>query len=258
VSTTGLANPIDDRPALSRLWTLAWPVLAQQFLVYVVMLSDSLLAGRFKPPEGEHVASQAAQTTATYLDWMISSLTVFVSVGATALVARHVGAGERPQAIQVAQQSLLLAVLIGLTASAAGLLGMRPGLALLGLQGDEATFAADYLRPLFLLLVFRFIEVAGVSCLIGAGDTRTGLWVLGGVAVFNLPLAWGVHWGWGPLPALGFAGIATGTALSHVLGALWVLLILWHGRAGLKLQVAGLRPQPGLLRRLLRVGVPGY
>ena len=58
-----------------------------------------------------------------------------------------------------------------------------------GLEGEAATNAVDYLRPMFALLVFRVIEVGGVASLIGAGDTRTGLWVQGGVAVTNLPLA---------------------------------------------------------------------
>ena len=51
---------------------------------------------------------------------------------------------------------------------------------------------------LFALLVFQTIEVAGIACLVGAGDTRTGLWVMIGVAVVNVPLAWGFGRGLGP------------------------------------------------------------
>src|SRR4051812_23313565 len=40
-----------------------------------------------------HVAYQAAQTTANYLMWFVTSYTVLVSVGSTALVARFIGAG---------------------------------------------------------------------------------------------------------------------------------------------------------------------
>src|SRR5438034_500794 len=74
---------------------------------------------------------------------------------------------------------------------------------LLQLQGAAADLAADYLRPVLLLLVFQVVESAGIACLVGAGDTRTGLWVMLGVAVVNLPLAWGFCLGWGPLPKLG-------------------------------------------------------
>lgn len=203
-----------------------------------------------------HVAYQAAQTTANYLYWFVSSYTFLVSIGSTALVARFVGAGDRRLAIHVTNQSLLLAAGLGFLGSAVGLLGLNRLIELLGLRGAAAQFAIEYLQPLLLLLVFQVIEAAGVACLVGAGDTRTGLWVIGGVALMNLPLAWGFFLGLGPLPELGFRGIAVGTALSHVLGALAVLAVLTRGRAGLSLHLRLLWPNWGLLHRLLRISVP--
>jgi len=95
-----------------------------------------------------------------------------------------------------------------------------------------------------------------MACLVGAGDTRTGFWVLGGVALVNLPLAWSLFHGWGPFPALGFEGIAIGTAVSQMLGGVAVLTVLARGRAGLRLRPRLLVPDWGLIRRLLRVSVP--
>jgi Na+-driven multidrug efflux pump len=79
---------------------------------------------------------------------------------------------------------------------------------------------------------------------------------MGSVAVLNMPLAWGLFHGWGPLPALGFVGIALGTGLSNLLGGLAVLIILARGRAGLILRLSYLRPNWALIGRLLRVSVP--
>src|SRR5262249_59362763 len=83
------------RPAWVLVLVLAWPVLAQQSLVFLVKLSDRFLAGWFSP----EVAFQAAQTTAAYMSWVITNYTVFVTVGSTALVARFVGAGDRAAAV---------------------------------------------------------------------------------------------------------------------------------------------------------------
>src|SRR5262249_54948716 len=152
-----------------------------------------------------------------------TSYTVLVSVGSTALVARFVGAGDRPLAIRVTNQSVLLAVLLGGVGTAAGLAGLDGLTVALQLRGEAAPLAAAYLRPLFLLLVFQVIETAGIACLIGAGDTRTGFWVLGGVALINVPLAWLFFGGLGPWQGLGFEGIALGTAVSHTLGSFVVL-----------------------------------
>ncbi len=279
---------------------LALPVLAQQYLVFSVGLSDRFLAGRLQPLSRQeqaealghellalgacglgqasgnwmgalaaetpweaarqirarHVAYQAAQTTAIYLSWLISSYTVLISVGSTALVARFFGAGDRWAAVRVTNQSMLLAVFFGALATLCGWLGLENMIWLLHLHGDAAVFAAAYLRPLILLVIFQVIEAAGIACLVGAGDTRTGFWVLGSVAVLNLPLAWGLFLGVGPLPELRFVGIAWGTAISHTLGGLAVLAILARGRAGLKLYAKFLRPEWALMRRILRISIP--
>jgi putative MATE family efflux protein len=245
------------QPTWKLVLTLAWPVLLQQLLILTVTLSDRLLAGRFQEVDAEQqIASQAAQTTAAYLAWFISSYCILVSVGSTALVARFIGAGDRRSAIHVTNQSLLLALVLGLLGSLLGVVGNSTLVHLLQLQGSAAQFAEDYLRPLFVLLVFQVIEAAGIACLVGAGDTRTGLWVLGGVAIINVPLAWSFFHGVGPFPGLGFKGIALGTAVSHTLGALVVVTVLFRGRAGLQLRLPLLLPEADLLRRLLRISVP--
>jgi Na+-driven multidrug efflux pump len=76
------------------------------------------------------------------------------------------------------------------------------------------------------------------------------------VAILNIPLAWCLFHGVGPIPALGFTGIAFGTATSHLIGSVVVLAVLARGRHGLHLRFARLRPDLGLMYRLLRVSVP--
>src|SRR6516225_1728511 len=257
---------------------LALPVLAQQSMSFVVMQSDQFLAGHLPGAEVSvsretyqvlaghlpaaqlgiaQVALQTAATTGRYMAWVIVCYTVLVSVGSTAMVARFVGARDLPLAVRVTHQSLLLALALGLLGTVLALAGGIAWLAdVLKLQGDAADLTKRYLQPLFLLLIFQMIEAAGIACLIGAGDTRTGMWVMLGVALVNLPLAWGFAKGWWPLPRLGFVGIAMGTALSHLLGALVVLTVLARGRFGLRLHIRLFAPNWNLLKRLLRVGVP--
>jgi Na+-driven multidrug efflux pump len=232
-------------------------VLLQQFLHLAVSLSDQYLAGRFTPPDGsDRAAYLAALTTAHYLYWFVSSYTVVVSVGATALVSRLVGAGDYPLATRATAQGVLLALGFGGLASAAGLLGLPALIRALQLEGDAARYAVEYLRPIAWLLAFQILESGGIACLVGAGDTRTGLRVLGTVAVLNLPLAWILCFGIGPWPGIGFVGIALGTAISHLIGAIAVVLVLLRGRYGIRLVPAQLAPDWTLLRRMLRVSLP--
>ena len=51
--------------------------------------------------------------------------------------------------------------------------------------------------------------------------------------------------------------MAVGTASGHVLGGSLILLMLVRGRSGMRVTWGGLRPDRDLIRRLLRIGVPG-
>ncbi len=248
---------LDPRPAWRQVVYLAWPVLLQQALIFSTGIYDRYLAGNNVPADpSQHVAYQAAQGNISYLSWFISSYTVLVSVGSTALVARFIGARDYELANRTVHQSILLAVILGVLGGVAGIFAAPSVIALLGLTGDAAAFAVQFLRPLLGLLVFQVLEQAGIACLIGAGDTRTGPIVSGLVALLNIPLAWCMFHGLGPIPPLGFTGIAFGTATSHFIGSVIVLGVLARGRHGLHLRLSELIPDPSLMYRLLRVSVP--
>ncbi|MBI2807107.1 MAG: MATE family efflux transporter [Planctomycetes bacterium] len=254
-AASAASGPALPAPSWRLVIALAMPVLAQQGLAFLVLLSDRWLAGHLVV--SDQAAVQAAQTTAHYLAWFITCYNVLVTVGSTALVARFIGASERRRAVEVTHQALLLAVVLGAAATAWAFLGgVRWMVDLLKLRDAAADYATDYALILFGLIVFQTIEVASVACLVGAGDTRTGMWIMAGVALINVPLAWGFSRGYGPLPNLGFIGIALGTALSHVLGGTAGVIVLARGRFGLKLSPTLFWPRLDLLYRLLRVSVP--
>lgn len=243
-----------DLPTWRLVLMLAWPTLVQNWLLLAVPVWDRMLAGRYTGHLADDVqtATQAAQTTAGYLGWVVTSYTTLVTVGSTALVARLVGAGDRRLAREVLHQSLLLALALGVVGQLLGWAFLEPGLELLQLRGLAAGYAADYLRPLLVQLPVQMLSAAGIACLAGAGDTRTGMYVLGGVAVLNLFLAWFFF----QVVGLGFPGIAVGTAVSQSLGGLVVVAILLRGRSGLRLRPRSLRPRADLLVRLLRISIP--
>ncbi|MCY2939850.1 MAG: MATE family efflux transporter [Planctomycetota bacterium] len=246
-----------SRPAWLRVLGLAWPAFLQQMLLLTVNLTDRWLAGNALHLEGDQQLSlQGAQTTCFYLAWVVTCYGVLASVGASAIVSRQVGAGDPAGANLACHQSLLLAFALGVAGGITGLFGIDSLLVALQLEGLSREFAFDYLSVTLALLPCQLLLSTAVASLAGAGDTRTGLWVLGGTTVANLPLAWLGFRGLGNWPGLGFAGIAWGTGLSHSLGTLAVLLILWRGKSGLRLHARLFRPHRAMLVRLMRVSLP--
>jgi MATE family multidrug resistance protein len=94
------------------------------------------------------------------------------------------------------------------------------------------------------------------ACLRGAGDTRTTLMVMAAVNLVNIGVAWTAINGPFGLPRLGVARSALGAVAGRTVGALLVARLLLRGRAGLKLNIGRPGPNLGLVRRIMRVGLP--
>lgn len=240
-----------------RALSLAAPAVGLQSLILVVNLNGRWLAGNAPAASAsEQLALQGAQTTCFYLSWMIASFGILASAGATALVARLVGAGDRAEANRAMHQALLVAAVVAVAGWLLGAFGLDRLLALLNLDGAAAGHARAFLRAMLLLLPFQLVSTTLNAALAGAGDTRTPLEIGVGTTAANLPLAWIGFRGVGDVPGLGLAGIAWGAGLSQALGMITLVVLLTRGRSGLGLDLRLLRPDRRLLARLLRISLP--
>jgi Na+-driven multidrug efflux pump len=200
------------------LW-LAAPVLVEQSLLYLVGLSDTLLTGHYLA--ADHLA---AVTVASYLLWFLGSLMTVVSVGATALVARMVGSGDWKGASRVCQQAVSMALVVGVLTLAGGWAASPWVVRVMNLRGLSAEAAVTFLRTVLAVTPLLACTTVGVASLRGAGDTRTGMWVMVLVNEINVTLSWSLVRGFGVFPELGFRGIALGTATAEAVGG---VLTLW-------------------------------
>jgi putative MATE family efflux protein len=244
---------IDSPGTLRPMLRLTMPVLLEQVLHLLVGFTDLWLTGNFLPGE----AYVAAMTLMIYALWLVGNVFGFVALGSTAMTARFVGAGNRELANRVMNQSIVTGlawalVLMAVTIPLAGYFPM-----VMGLRGMAAEAATRYLTIELCVLPAVMVERVGVACLRGAGDMVSGLVVMAIVNAVNMALSYALCVGAGPLPQLGWTGIALGTAVGHLCGAAILLALLANGRAGFHLRLAGMRPDVDLIRRILRIGVPG-
>ena len=246
---SALVDP--SRPMTAQVFRLAAPNLIEQALLYLVGLSDTILAGRYLTEE--HLA---AITVSSYLFWFLGSLMTVVSVGATALVARLIGGRDAKSANRITQQSVTLGLILGVVICGLGELA-APGLVqALNLKGGAAAGATWFLRVVLLSVPLGGVMAAGIACLHGVGDTRTGMWVMVLVNAVNVGLAWPLVRGFGPIPALGFSGIVFGTAISEAVGGVAIVWVLARGQSGLKLSWEGFRLDWADCWRILRISLP--
>lgn len=214
---------------------------------------DWWLAGHFL----QEAPFLAAMSLMVYVLWLIPSMFSAVAIGATALVARFVGAKDSTMAMRICHQAILIGIAMAVVATLITAWGGPRFVHAMQLQGDAAFLANRYLWILVPIVPAIMVEQVGIACLRGAGDTVSGFVVKAIVVAINIVVSTVLVIGWGPLPPLGWDGLAIGTAVGHGVGGLLIAGLLLMGRAGLKVRWRQLVPDVPMIWRLLRIGIPG-
>lgn len=226
-----------------------WPLL-EQVLTFTVGFVDMALAGRIS------VEATDAIGAATYFIWLINLVQGSVGVGATALIARAMGARHRRLANAALGQAMVLGVGAGLAVGLA-VVGLAPWIAQrLNLQGQTAEHFVLYVRIVGAAAPLSALLAVGSAALRGAGDTRTPFLVLVLVNVVNAGVSVTLVQGSKPLGGYGIAGIAIGTFLAWLVGAGAILATLIHGWGQLRLRLIRLRPHAHTMKRIARISLP--
>lgn len=232
---------------------LALPVLAGHLLDMMVGITDTFLTGNYLATD-EHLA---AMNLVSYLAWFIVSLFALVSIGTTAMVARFVGAGDWATARHVTNQALLAGLFVCAAPVILVIVFGQPLIGALGLEQDAAALTLRYLWILLPAVPAMMIEQVGNAALRGAGDTMTGMMAMVITNLVDMFASYALVRGLGPIPALGWDGLAIGTTLGYFVGTIIIGVRLWRGHAGLRFEPRLFRPNANLMRRLLRISLPG-
>ena len=229
---------------------LALPAMGEQMLSMMVGIVDTYLVG--------HLGAAPLAAVGLANQWVFLAMTLFGSVGtgATALIARFIGARDPDQADRALQQAMLLGVGLGLLATLLGVTLAGPAVLLLGAPADVIVPATNYLRVASTVFFFSTLMFIGNASLRGAGDTRTPLFVMLVVNSLNIVVAWAAINGHLGLPRMGVVGSALGAVTGRLAGGVLIIAILLRGRAGIQLKLSGLRFHRAMIKRILRVGLP--
>jgi putative MATE family efflux protein len=250
-ATAAPAAPIGSSLSmLGTTWALAWPAIISFSLESIVSLCDLLMVGHLGP------ASVAAVGVGVQILNALNTTLFAIGTGALAIVARHVGARERPPAEEALRQSIVTAAVTSTLLALPIAIFARP---LVGVFRVEPAVAEETVR--FLRVVLASVPGVGVvfviaACLRAAGDTRTPLLVGIVVSVLNVVLGFILIFGRLGLPALGVRGAGTATTIAFTIGAIVGLALLARGHLRLVVRWPGYRFRGAVVRRVLRVGYP--
>lgn len=246
------------------IWALSLPVVAESFLNALVGITDTVLSTRLGLDEADAVGG------ASYINWFIGLVIMAVGVGATAMIARGIGAGRMALANATLGQSLVLAVGAGVVVGASVALGAEWIAGLLNMtEGATAEFT-DYMVIIGLGVPIASVLFILVSCARGAGDSRRPLYamvvrngvnIVASVMLSGVTLEFGLFGRdisiTGPVE-LGVTGLALGTVLGDLAGASLMLTMAIRGTWGIRILRRRLVPHWTTMRRLVRLATPNF
>jgi putative MATE family efflux protein len=231
---------------------LAWPVIASQALATIVSLVDIAMIGRLG------TEALAAVGYATQFLMLAQSVLFAVGGACVALMARAIGAREPERARQGFAACLLLAAaLAGLMTAVVGL-APRPLLRLLDARPAVIELAVPYLQLVVGSSMLLAVALVYESAFRAVRDTRTPLFVTGGVTLVKIALNGLLIFGVAGFPRLELVGAGLATVAAQVVAlALFLALGARADRDGaLRLRARDFRAPPALVREVLRISVP--
>jgi putative MATE family efflux protein len=234
------------------LW-LALPVMAEESLTLLVGYTDWWLASHFL----EGIEYKAAMGLMSYVLWLLPSLFAAIAIGATALIARSVGSGDPSTARRVSNQAFTIGVTLAVLVMVGTYFLADDFIRWMQLEQRAAELALRYILIIMPGIPFIMIEQVASASLRGAGDTVSGFIAKSIVNVVNMTLSPMLMLGLGPFPRLGWEGLAIGTICGHVIGGVLLCGLLLVGRSGLRLRLSQMKPDFPVIRRILRIGLPG-
>ncbi len=181
---------------------------------------------------------------------LVYSISFGLSSAATAIVARRIGEKNHEGAAHAGAQSLIVALIVAVGLSIAGVSVGGQILSLMGASEDVARDGAIFTRIMFggsLSIVLLFL-INGIFR--GTGDpamAMKSLWIASGVNIVLCPLL--IHY-------FGLKGAAMATVAGRSSGVLYQSYHLWRGSGLLKLRAVHFRFDPGVVRSMARISWP--
>ncbi|MHC4977497.1 MAG: MATE family efflux transporter [Planctomycetota bacterium] len=260
------SGKLAGRSMWSAIWVLSLPVLLQQTMAAFIGLVDMIYAGQL-PPDIV-VESLDAISIGAYVGWFVSIAMTGLGIGAQALIARAMGAGDRQQSHRALGNAVVLSVAWGFFVGLVLLVAAAPLAVICRLTGETADLLVAYVQIIAYAMPFAALMLVGSMCLHGAGETTVPSLIAIGANVVNVFASWvlsGVDISFGSWTLMNpfsfdlhLHGIAGGTAISYFIGAVLTLWALRRGVKDLRLERRDLSVERSMATRIFRVGIPGF
>lgn len=234
--------------ALKCIITFAIPLVITNVLQTLFNSVDMMVVGSFSNvPNAVGAIGNTGNLCA-----LLINLFMGISMGATVVIARYVGAKRDEDVSRSVHTSMALSVVLGVLISVLGLILAEPLLRLINTPAEMMPLSLTYIRWYLVGIVFNSIFNFGSACLKAIGDAKRPLRIMMMAGCIN------VGFNIFAVVVLGMSvdGVAIATVLSQVFSATYVVVCLMRENSAIKLHIPKIRLHADVTKQILLIGVP--
>lgn len=243
-----VSNQITEGVIWKQLLIFFFPILFGTFFQQLYNTTDAVIVGKFV---GKEALAAVGGPAATLINLLIGFFTG-LSSGATVIISQYYGAKKQEDVRKTVHTAIALSIAGGIMIMVLGMLFSGAALQAMHTPDDILSLSIVYMRIYFIGVIPSLIYNMGSGILRAVGDSRHPLYflILSCIANIILDILFVT------VLKMGVTGVAVATALSQVISAVMVAVVLMKAEDSYRMYINEIRFTPVLLHNIIRIGLP--
>ena len=223
------------------------PYLLSYFLQSLYGMADLFITGQFNT-----TSSITAVSIGSQVMHMITVMIVGLAMGATVNIGQAVGAGDHKKASLTIGNTITLFLSVSIVATIFLVALVKPIVSVISTPAEAVDRTIQYLTICFVGIPFITAYNIISSIFRGMGDSKSPMYFVAVACVTNIALDY-LFIGWFDF---GPAGAALGTTISQTISVIIAVITILKRNSSISLDKECFRPKRGIMKPILRVGIP--
>ena len=245
-----MKQPLTEGAIAKQLVKLTLPMVGGIAALVAFNVADTFFVGQLG------TVQLAAMSFTFPVVMTIGNLALGLGIGASSIIARAIGHGDRSRVQRFTTNSLTLGIFAVALLSSIGLMTIEPLFSALGANSEVLPYIKQYMQIWYFGMVFLVVPMVGNSAIRAAGDTLTPSLIMTLSAGLNILLDPILIFGLFGLPKLGLVGAAWATVIARATTLVASLSVLKFKKRMLSSHFPDLQETLWCWRDILYVGLP--
>ena len=231
------------------LFKFSLPSITGMVIIALYSFVDTLFVGRAVGPN-----AIAGLTIVLPVLIFIVAIGLLTGVGASSVVSRSLGKGDKEKAIIAGGDSFILNTIFNIAAIIPIYFFSEEILRFLGASSEVLPYARDYLEVMLFGFLFLSFSINGSSLIRAEGKPRASMYemILGAVTNAILDYFFVMVFGWG------VKGAAIATVISHIVSTIYFVVFFMSSKSIFKIKLNMFRIKKSISREILSLGFSSF